>query len=475
MKSEYQLVRESTTPEESICAEDSATFAYKDPSSPLAELKQRNAAGATALVANQIEVPGGEGGPNDGPRERPLDLVVHNFNGPQLHSFNQDHAQYHGSQEAAETHAQQIINLAVASHNNFEPGEDEELIRACRIDQVRGVLFEHLRDQAVDPYHRHNAAIKILGACGYVVNEHQGKVENDILALTVQKDTPQIVRDQSLLALMPLSCPSLHTLRTLDSITKDEPDSPVGETAMLTMGVLLRNRRACDKKTGHSGNHAVDFEESFNHELLAALQRGNMDRADTMLLAMHNSAGQAHLNAIKKALQMHNLAMRSVALKDSAKLALTAIGDHAEGGSSSHEELLQQLDAPLNINVDNTSKQRQGIIRPTVATPTAPRASSKAHGKLLAFKESLVSSQPSSLDEEEEDFGHCADEGGTCSCTGVVRFGDAENDVWSDYQPDIDGEVNCARAIFGDPAWGAAKSCQCWQKVKSRRSLSTSL
>ena len=284
--------------------------------------------------------------------------------------------------------------------------------------------------------------------------------------LSVQKGTPETVRDQSLLGLIPLSCPSLHTLRTLDSITKDEPDSPVGETAMLTMGVLLRNRRACNKKTGHSGHHAAGFEESFNHELLAALKQGDMDRADTLLLAMHNSAGQTHLNAIKTGLQLHSLAMRSLELKDSAKLALNAIGEHAEGESSKlHEELLQQLDAPLKINVDDTSKQRQGIIRPQVATPTATQASSKAHGKLLALKQSRLSS----LDEAEEEFGHCADEGGTCSCRGVVRFGDAANDVWSDYQPDIDGEINCARAIFGDPAWGATKSCQCMEKVQMHR------
>jgi hypothetical protein len=53
----------------------------------------------------------------------------------------------------------------------------------------------------------------------------------------------------------------------------------------------------------------------------------------------------------------------------------------------------------------------------------------------------------------------CAKEGGTCNCpNGVVRYGDK-----SRYAPSksTGGSIGCNNNVFGDPAPGIAKSCQC--------------
>jgi hypothetical protein len=174
MKSQYGLKRLSTTPEDSICA--GATVSSKDPSSPLSILKQQTAYGGTSLAPKDsfmevttTEVPGGQGGP----KSRELDLVVYSFNGPQLHNHHDDHAKHYGSQAHAEAHAMEILDMAISSHEKFEHGESDKLIRACRTDQVREALFSYLSNPENNREHRHNAAIKVLGACSFVINQHQ--------------------------------------------------------------------------------------------------------------------------------------------------------------------------------------------------------------------------------------------------------------------------------------------------------------
>ena len=122
-----------------------------------------------------------KGGPHDYPRQRQFDLSAHAFNGPPLHSENLDHAQYYGSQEAAEAHAEELISLAISAphHDKFEPGESDKIVRGCRIDPVRKAIFNFLRAPEVNREHRHTAALKFIGACSFAM---QGK-----LALLVQK------------------------------------------------------------------------------------------------------------------------------------------------------------------------------------------------------------------------------------------------------------------------------------------------
>ena len=324
--------------------------------------------------------PGGQGGPNDYPRERQLDLVVHDFNGPQLHNHNEDHAQYFGTFEAAQAHAEDLITKAKHSHDTFQQGESLGLVRGCRIDPVRETLLAYLRDPRNSRQHRHNAAIKILGACSYVINEHKGKVENDLLQLALDKDAPETVRDQTVLSLMELSCPSLDVLRALDRIGTQETDSPIGESATLTMGTMLRNRRACYAKAGYELDpHTDKYEAQLNAGLTSSLEKGDVDRADTILLAMHNSGSSTHLETIKAALEHHNFVMRSASLKHATTLALNAIGTlgHAHD-STLHSQLLELMQAPLQVDVSDverahTESRNQNVIPRGVARRVAAK------------------------------------------------------------------------------------------------------
>jgi hypothetical protein len=279
MKSEYGLWRESMTPEDSICQD--ATISSKDSSAPLAVLKQESRArGVTPARQDSFEakmsIPTSEDeGPYDTPLPPPSDLVVREFKGPQLYNFNEDHAEFHGSAEATQAHVQELIDMAIDSPHITAHGESRKLIRACRIDKVRQGLFAYLRDGANERAHRHNAAIKFLGACSYVINEHQGKVERDILHLATDEQAPETVRDQSILALMELSCPTLDSLQEVHALSTKQPDTPVGETATLALGVLLRKRRLCNSKIGLKPDVTTSkYESGFNEELLAAMKKG---------------------------------------------------------------------------------------------------------------------------------------------------------------------------------------------------------
>lgn len=52
----------------------------------------------------------------------------------------------------------------------------------------------------------------------------------------------------------------------------------------------------------------------------------------------------------------------------------------------------------------------------------------------------------------------CSAEGGTCSCRGVVRYGNS--DTWTTPQP-VSGTTGCSSDVFGDPYPGRVNVCQC--------------
>lgn len=65
---------------------------------------------------------------------------------------------------------------------------------------------------------------------------------------------------------------------------------------------------------------------------------------------------------------------------------------------------------------------------------------------------------PGELPLSNEDWVECASEGGTCACSGFVRYG--ADGMWSDAQPS-DSDISCTNAVFGDPAPSTAKRCEC--------------
>eukprot|EP00808_Paulinella_micropora_P030486 g10498.t1 len=52
----------------------------------------------------------------------------------------------------------------------------------------------------------------------------------------------------------------------------------------------------------------------------------------------------------------------------------------------------------------------------------------------------------------------CSDEGGTCECNGIVRFGHGIN--WNSKLV-LSGSIQCNNQVFGDPKPGFVKSCRC--------------
>eukprot|EP00667_Euglena_gracilis_P006473 EG_transcript_6528 len=52
----------------------------------------------------------------------------------------------------------------------------------------------------------------------------------------------------------------------------------------------------------------------------------------------------------------------------------------------------------------------------------------------------------------------CADEGGTCSCSGAVQFG--VGNFWTPPRA-ANGQIACSTSVFGDPYWGRTKACYC--------------
>jgi len=55
-------------------------------------------------------------------------------------------------------------------------------------------------------------------------------------------------------------------------------------------------------------------------------------------------------------------------------------------------------------------------------------------------------------------FQKCADEGGTCMCTGNVRYGTGT--TWTAVKS-ASISIGCNNQVFGDPAVGVGKSCEC--------------
>ena len=81
---------------------------------------------------------------------------------------------------------------------------------------------------------------------------------------------------------------------------------------------------------------------------------------------------------------------------------------------------------------------------------------------------------------------HCANDGGTCECNGEVRYG--KGSQWSSWKSvygrpplahhggsSTKGSIACGTPIFGDPAVGVAKTCECREAFLRCRTKSTGM
>eukprot|EP00667_Euglena_gracilis_P006055 EG_transcript_6096 len=69
-------------------------------------------------------------------------------------------------------------------------------------------------------------------------------------------------------------------------------------------------------------------------------------------------------------------------------------------------------------------------------------------------------------------YAKCADEGGSCGCSGLVRFG--VGTAWTTPRA-VSGQIACSNSVFGDPAPGQVKACFCSPASPGSASPSPSL
>ena len=185
------------------------------------------------------------------------------------------------------------------------------------------------------------------------------------------------------------------------AVAEVQPNTPVGETALLTLGALLRNRRTCGDQVSVESEY---LEHHLNNQLQLALHVGDTEQADIVLLAMHNSASGHHLHTIQKCMYTHQRVMRSLDLKHATTMALSGIGQHADAQDLHLQQLLlTQLERPP-----------QGVIAGRksnlAAAPKMRRLLPAAHSKALqigqrmsALKRFQVKASDDSEEEEEDD------------------------------------------------------------------------
>ena len=120
---------------------------------------------------------------------------------------------------------------------------------------------------------------------------------------------------------------------------------------------------------------------------------------------------------------------------------------------------------PIMKPFGNTMLMRSGrvFIRQKIAAKSAYGAASslasKVGGDLASDASSLSSRMESASKSAAGEQSHkCADEHGSCACTGTVKFGAGSK--WSPPKR-VSGSIQCSDTVFGDPDPGVRKTCVC--------------
>ena len=77
---------------------------------------------------------------------------------------------------------------------------------------------------------------------------------------------------------------------------------------------------------------------------------------------------------------------------------------------------------------------------------------------VLPLLAALASAQDGNSKENWFSETKCADEGGDCKCSGIVKYGSGNN--WSVYKA-VKGSIKCTNGVFGDPFPKVRKQCMC--------------
>eukprot|EP00667_Euglena_gracilis_P004639 EG_transcript_4664 len=113
-----------------------------------------------------------------------------------------------------------------------------------------------------------------------------------------------------------------------------------------------------------------------------------------------------------------------------------------------------------NLNKPNPALQAQPAASPS-PRPSAsplPSASPVPSRSPRPSSSPLASPSPSASSALASGYVKCADEGGSCSCSGLVQFG--VGSTWTTPRA-VSEQIACSNSVFGDPKPGQVKACYC--------------
>jgi hypothetical protein len=232
-----------------------------------------------------------------------------------------------------------------------EPGNAAKLREACEHGSFRRDMMTYLRRDTSkvwkDQRKQHHMAVVFLGACQASANKKG--TQEDLVSLTNDKAANPWVRNQALMSLVQIKCPSMSTLTSVYTMGRTDPTG-LGSSALLVLGALLKNSRKCKRSSSHANTKVQAMERSLNVLLHKAITVKSPAHVETILYAMRNSGAGHHFAAIKQSLTMDNVMIRSIGVKEAALTAVQSIGYAATGspsGGPEHQQLLAELNKPL--------------------------------------------------------------------------------------------------------------------------------
>ena len=272
-------------------------------------------------------------------------MVRRSFSSPIIQEeLNED---YHDDGSVPHKVKELVNDITSNPGRNLKPGQGGELRKACDHGAVRRGVMSYLRDDTADSKKQRRMAVAFLGACEASIRKKG--TQQDVISLAADKTAKPKIRDQAIMALAGLKCPTMFALTSLHELTKSE-DQELSSSILLTLGAMLRNSRKCEKSGVHASSKVQAMERGMNVMLQEAVKAGETRQIETILYAMHNSGAGHHMGAIKQALAAGSTIIRSVGVKEAALTAVQGIGYVATGntaGGPEHLELMDALNEPL--------------------------------------------------------------------------------------------------------------------------------
>jgi hypothetical protein len=299
----------------------------------------------------------------------------------------------------------------------LQPGQARKLREACEHGSFRRDMMTYLRRDTSkvwkDQRKQHHMAVVFLGACE--ASAHKRGTQEDLLSLTNDKAANPWVRNQALMSLAGIKCPSMTTLTSVYTMGRTHPTG-LGSSALLVLGALLKNSRKCKRSSSHANTKVQAMERSLNVLLHKAITAKSPAHVETILYAMRNSGAGHHFASIKQSLTMNSEMIRSVGVKEAALTAVQSIGYAATGspsGGPEHQQLLMELNTPLEPAELWPHEMSQELIE-------APHSNGTHHSdeKLVNFDTQELKSKKGKKRKKSDK----SDKGKTCETFGMANI-----------------------------------------------------